>query len=376
MSGDLYIFSDPHLGVNRRQHTTVGSRELLKNNIRDHVLEALSHAGADDTVVCAGDFFDTYSNKEADIIVGQELMEGVTYCLAGNHDTSNDANKRGSLEVLSKTGKILAMPVGSAGFIKKQARIGTLNANLYFLPHHSAHEHFERGLQKAYDDVLECRRDTRTDSTGRNLLFLHCNFDQPPERITDTALNLTKEDAEVLLEVFHSVFIGHEHTPASYFDGRLHIVGSVFPTSFGDISDKRMLMLEDDCGLLRVHSRPLWDKESGHKLVPAHTLLDGTANISQFAQFIDIVGTITSEESVELGAAIRRLWETMPGLVAVRNNAEYETLPTAEHDLSATVAIETFGMRTAVDKALVDTNLSTIWDEVLKYWEDKHDLVS
>ena len=44
------------------------------------------------------------------------------------------------------------------------------------------------------------------------------------------------------------MLLGHEHVAREDFDGRLQVIGSHFPTSFSDLSDKRHLIFDTDTG--------------------------------------------------------------------------------------------------------------------------------
>ena len=94
---------------------------------------------------------------------------------------------------------------------------------------------------------------------GGEILLLQCKFDAPAQRdLSETELNLSRENAEELLKVFKYILIGHEHNAAEHFDGRLKIVGSVYPTSFNDMKSKRYLTYENG----EFTSHETWSKDN------------------------------------------------------------------------------------------------------------------
>ena len=97
--------------------------------------------------------------------------------------------------------------------------------------------------------IPHCRTQTdfemQLDQAGSgDILCLHCNYDSPFAD-KEQELNLTRERAEQLLERFKFILLGHEHAAADHFDGRLKIIGSLFPTSFGDVGAKHRALVYD-----------------------------------------------------------------------------------------------------------------------------------
>jgi DNA repair exonuclease SbcCD nuclease subunit len=107
------------------------------------------------------------------------------------------------------------------------------------LPHVLSQDLFEQQLTKAEADAKE--------SSTYRVLCLHCNYALGMET-SDSTLNLSRERAAKLLETFHYIFLGHEHTHRTDFDGRLVVIGSWRPTAFDNMDDKYVLLFDDQTG--------------------------------------------------------------------------------------------------------------------------------
>jgi len=297
----ITIFSDPHLGVNRRSHTTARSRELLKQAVYEPIGKLLFQKLAETSaeIYCLGDLFDKYSNKEAVISQGYTIASKCHIILAGNHDLSNAGNQFSSLELMS-------ILMDSSDILLKSANYGH-----YFIPHQLTQEKFEEELQKAYASIHQ--------SDGTNCLFLHCCYNSPFLDESETALNLTEPLADKLLEKFGRIFIGHEHNYREHKDGRIILTGNTFPTSFGDISDKYIWHL-DGTELIK---EKVWDKSTGYlsiDYVPGMSIPD---RLTTQTQFIDLVGEVDAKDMPDYAEFVTKLWRAgEEHLLMVRNEVK------------------------------------------------------
>ena len=197
----LILYADPHLGLNRTSNTTPASRIKLRESITTTVDDILDHKQNGDFAVCLGDLFDTYSNPENTIRLGESFIELTDLVLAGNHDVVADADEVGSLELLkrTRTDKIVYAP-----FNEPRAELHQFSGiYVVSVPHVTTQELFEESLARAEHLLTEMTLDTRRP----RILCLHCNFDSPHE-LTETSLNLTPEMAERMLKSFNHVFLG------------------------------------------------------------------------------------------------------------------------------------------------------------------------
>lgn len=301
----ITLYSDPHLGLKRQSHTTPASSLRWKQRI----LETVSFILAEEKppLLCLGDVFDSYSNSEEDIYAGYGIALGTDIILAGNHDIVNRADKTGSLQLLRQlfaqrqvSHKIVLPGYGSHAVYSW----GYGQAQFVFVPHVAQKDLFEQALQEA---------EGVAGSSGCPylVLCLHCNYDLS-EGLTgaDTTLNLTQERAYKLLESFHRILIGHEHVARQdHQTDRIQLLGSVFPTSFSDLSDKFYWRYDAQTNLLTKHL--CWSAESGYYKGPASLAPPGK-------EFYDLQDDLNSRECAKLVTSLYDLETTL----AVRLNRE------------------------------------------------------
>lgn len=365
----ILFFSDPHLGVDRRANTTVSSRKRLKERIAKAVGSICDMATqTNSSLVCLGDFFDTYSNSEEDLLTAFPLFQRLDLCLPGNHDVANDKTKRGSFDMLSEVcqrDEVQAprIEVDGEGFHITSLGAGA-DARVWSVPHHANQSRFENTLQNVYEGGA------KDSPTQPKILLLHCNYNLPEALSTDTALNLTEEDAEILLEVFDYVLLGHEHTPAEYFGGRLKVVGSLFPTSFADISDKRVLSFDTDTGEMESHQ--VWSAAEGYKEIPAATLFNLEVVVPPTCQFIRVVGKVDMGDVRALGQAMQsKLWKAYDGqLLAVKDATT--VLRSDKTLMLEGEGAESMSLPDLLERELEGTPMYGLWREVYESHLEKN----
>jgi hypothetical protein len=183
---------------------------------------------------------------------------------------------------------------------------------LVAVPHVSDQALFEYALADAYELAESI------PAGSRKYLLLHCNYDNP---FTDeTSLNLTRENAEELLQVFDYILLGHEHQPREDLGGRLIIVGNPMPTSFADISNKRIIRIEDDGSLKSV---PVWLEREHSWVGDWNKVVDSfLPSAASQLQFIRLVGKVEPGQLVDLGKTVRKLWADMPELLCLKVDVE------------------------------------------------------
>lgn len=231
----VLIYSDPHRGLRRAANFTPDSNARREAETGKALLDLLTTAKQEgDFVICAGDFFDTESNSEATILEALPIAEQTDLILAGNHDVPNREGRASSLDLIREVfpKKIVSNETGT--------ELGLGSTRFFFVPHKLTQEAFEGALDRAEQRAAAVPL--------YRVLVLHCNFDLPEAFLTGTELNLSRARAEQLLGTFHSIAIGHEHTAADHYDGRLKIVGSVFPTAFDNMGQKRVLVYDTETG--------------------------------------------------------------------------------------------------------------------------------
>lgn len=236
------IYSDPHLEAQREAHTTFESRTRLRSRIADTVMTLLIQPGADYTI-CLGDLFDRYSNPEEAVKSAIPIVERTDLVLAGNHDLVNRESKIGSLQLLHEffPNKFLISDWGAA----ESSYFDVGKTRFAAIPHVISQDLFGQAVGDAISAVEQW--------PGYKVLLLHCNYDRGYTDGTETAINLPSSMAADLLRHFHTIFLGHEHHPAEFFEGRLVLLGNTYPTSFSDLSDKRTILYDTELGSWESH---------------------------------------------------------------------------------------------------------------------------
>lgn len=308
---DILVFTDPHLGKNLVSHTTLDSRRRLRDGIYYHnrgLVDRFPHA----IKACLGDLFDRFTNPEDVIWQGMRLADLVDYIMAGNHDLVNDRGRLGTLQLMDKArpGVIQLTPFGEARGFLHDVRPGV---SFLFIPHHSTDALFHESLVAAENWV-------RGKAAGTTAyLCVHCNYDSG-FATDDTALSLSRKQAKQLLDAgFDYILVGHDHHPREDFDGRVVILGNTHPTGFGDITDKRVLLIRPD-GRHEFHT--VWYRNIGYLHIEVNDLLAPEVEFQpNGVQFVEITGEIEAGRVMDLARAVRKLWQG--GLpLAVRNRVE------------------------------------------------------
>ncbi len=221
----ILFYSDPHFGLARRENVTETSLRAREAYCMGYLSQLTQGY---DQVICLGDLFDKASNKEEVILRAAKAVEHTDYIMAGNHDLINREGAISSLSLLKEIypDKVILNPVIVNGPVR-----------LYFVPHHRTQAEFDQALEIAFDSA-------DPQALRSNFLLLHCNFDSPyADKEQD--LNLTGAQAEQMLTRFDTILIGHEHAGRDLLGGRVKIVGSLFPTSFGDAGAKHRALVYD-----------------------------------------------------------------------------------------------------------------------------------
>lgn len=286
------IYSDPHIGVSRKANTTRESSDRLKKKVFQVVNDLLSWPEYRMfTKICCGDLFDKFHNDEEAFLQGYEIASKTGIVLAGNHDMQKDLTLTSSLDALDKIFEALRDAAYPAPKILRHQNVGIHSVVLHnhrFIPHRPTQEEFEK-----------CLRDLPA-TTEPDYLYLHCSYERDfgnDYTGEESSLNLTDEMATKVLEKgYRRIFLGHEHKPAEYLDGRVIIVGNTYPTSFGDLSDKRFILLDTETDI--VQSVPLFSVNDLTWHGPVSAAFE---NYKPFMSLVDDLGT---EETAKI---VRRL---------------------------------------------------------------------
>jgi DNA repair exonuclease SbcCD nuclease subunit len=258
------IYSDPHLGLKRKQNFTARSAAARDNE----AIASLHNFVSEDSSrkLCLGDFFDTTHNDEQTLLKALPIAAQTSYVQTGNHDIPNRAGAASSLLLLSEV--VDTVPA----YDPAEPCIDAVTygrTKFTFLPHVLSQELFEKQLDRAVEAATE---------GTYHVLCLHCNYAFGRE-MGDATLNLSRERAAKLLEKYHYIFLGHEHTHRTDFDGRLVVIGSWRPTAFDNMDDKYVLLFDDEAGT--YEKQRVWSAQEQYAELDASDVVL-TANPRQY----------------------------------------------------------------------------------------------
>lgn len=363
------FWSDPHLGLNRTSHTTPQSRvklqqalygqaiRIVRSNIKesDPIWESLNGP----PVVCLGDLFDQATNDELTIAQGASIAEYCKAVLAGNHDHTNRDSAMPSLRLVADVRAAENIYISEDNDSYDYVSLPPYAA-MVLVPHKLTQELFGQTLQRVYEERLRNRQayEEKEDTPPLTVLCLHCNYNSG-FATDDATLNLPREDAALLLEVFDYVLIGHEHIARDDFDGRLQVLGNIHPTSFSDISDKFVWDLYEDGTL---EPRRVWSADNAMK-VSWQVLLDTPAMREgnwEGLQFIDITGTAPASRLPDIAKAVSELWRISPDALMIRNSVVSEEL-----EITQVEAHRALDIPTKIAEELKGTDMQPLWENLV-----------
>lgn len=345
----IRFFTDPHIGLNRTSHTTPASRAKLKQALVDQVL-ALQDT--DLRTVCLGDLFDTFDTDNQSLLNGIDIFKRNDLTLFGNHDLSNRVDQLSSIEVANRIcnpGDIFLER--DNGVTSPTANtMGSVKGKMWWVDHKLNQEIFEGALQDAYDRAGE-----------GDILLLHCNYNSP-FATQESTLNLSRDDAETLLEKFSYILMGHEHMPREDFDGRLILLGNTHPTGFSDISDKFAYDFEiEDGKVISIVKEQIWDENLGY-LSLDWTDLSELTDVSPMVQFIEVKGTADQQHMPFIASQVAKLWTLSDNLLMVRNAV---TSIAGVNEITINEATRCQSVPERISTELAGTKLEPLWSAYL-----------
>lgn len=359
---NITIFTDPHLGTARQAHTTRESSEALKQALYWQAMSIVNTGSF--PKVCVGDLLDKSTNNE--VIIGQasDVAKECEWVLAGNHDETNREGTLSTLRLLKHQGlPIVATPNLTDPYFE-------VRESMYLVPHHASQEVFEQAMRIAAIHAKKHR-----DGLA-SYLFLHCNYDFNLAT-EDNTLNLRRDLAQELIAAFDYIFIGHEHNGSTDLGGQVVVLGNTHPTSFHDIGDKFIYHLELETATLTKEL--VWSVETHYREIK----IGGEIPDLEGVQFVDVTGTDSVANAVEVSEFIREIWKAAdyeacgaPGdtqasgelqkcndLFAVRNKVDIkDSLQDVDTDIEGVVAED---LKTRISRDLAGTDLAPLFAELV-----------
>ncbi len=349
------LFTDPHLGGKRSANTTPASRARMQENVFNSVESIVSSGGPEEELFCLGDLFDSYSNSEMVIARALPLLQKMSFCMAGNHDLVHDNIKTGTLELLMDLKETENTQFAYCQFDSREVFERVVGNTVYYaVPHISDQERFELTLADALDEAKNSR--ARMKDYQPHYLLLHCNYDNP---FTDeTSLNLTRENAEELLEVFDYLVLGHEHNHRTDFGGRLVVLGNTYPTNFGDIGDKHFMIVDDTTGeyILQTH----WRKEVHYWEVDWRNAGAVSTDLLDRITHVKITGEVAPSDVKQYSHTMKSLWSNLPNICCIKSEVQFEGINATDMDTQGSLD----RLPQIISKQLEGTEYEALWKEL------------
>lgn len=308
----ITFFTDPHIGLGARTNTSSKSSPALDTKLTSVATAIALTTG---NKVLAGDLFHRSHNREGVIAAGINIANNCDIVVGGNHDFTNRTDDKSSMDILAEVCDSVLMTQTGQVTIHPDLEFDS-GEKLTVIPHHSSQDLFDKAVIEA------CK-------FKRNIVVLHCNYNNPFVEEIDTALNLTPEQATELLKHYDYIVIGHEHNHRWEMDGRLLALGNTHPTGFSDISNKYVWSFTVEDGFTK---NLIWNKEDNYATFAASEIYDlpeSEFDIVEGAiapQFVDITGALEAENMPALSHKIALIWEKWsPFMVRNQVNAVTET---------------------------------------------------
>jgi len=137
-------------------------------------------------------------------------------------------------------------------------------------------------------DFLQALSELQPVPGDVNILCLHTNMYAEGFSTAEVENNLTVELAAELADAFDLVVSGHEHNRMTKHG--VHMVGSIYPHNFGDISTKSVLLYDTETG--EVSYEVTWNVSNYSELSVDEFL---EVPVDHGYDFIEVVGEVKPE---------------------------------------------------------------------------------
>ena len=272
----IKFVGDIHFGK-RPSHSSKASAFRHKKKVDGAIGRALGTPH--DVCVQLGDLFDSYTANNNDMARAASVSREFDFMLMGNHDFSHNSFNVSALEDLAD---ISGAPIVVAP-CTHTVEGRNYSLELHLVPYMPTQAEFLTELDKL-----------KPVPGSVNILALHTNMYGEGFNAAEVENNLTKEKALELTSRFDLVVSGHEHNGAVKHG--VHMVGSVYPHNFGDISSKYVLIFDTETR--EVTKEPIWDARVGYASVTPEEFLE--LDTYTHLDFIEILGSVASTDILSL----------------------------------------------------------------------------
>jgi len=285
--GDLHFGKKPPHSTKRSAARHQGYADFQLDTVK------LSHDV--DLVVQLGDVFDSHHVNNTTFVRALNALDKMDYVLGGNHDFSHNTYNRSALADLADitTAEVILEPqVRVIAYKGRSVSLGYL----HFIPYQPTQELF-----------LQCLSNlTLGDARGvPNIICLHTNMYPENFEGTEAENNLSEEMARDLYSKGFSLIVsGHEHNACE--KAGVHMVGSILPFSFGEMTDKSVLIVDLSDLRNNIQKSFTWLKHKEYLELSAKEFLD--LKIKDTPGFVEIVGEVMPDKVLGVAKKMRELF--------------------------------------------------------------------
>lgn len=280
----MIIVGDIHIDK-RFPYTNKKTHERWRD-LQDHTINVIFKKAPPAFQV--GDLFDNFMvTAEQFVRADHEVASKCIHTLAGNHDLSNNIDKKSAVQLLLNS-------------VERMTCVAVHGINYILVPHQLTQEAFE-------DCLASVERCCSTQIP--NVLLLHCNYGD--REGTQTENYLRPDVARELVSKVNGIVFGHEHNGGYRGSESVVAVGSILPMNFGEMTDKFVWDVEDWKAI------KVWDSELNYKkLHYKEFLLMPLVNL----QFIELVGEVNPAESLAVKRLIAMWYSESETIIAIKDS--------------------------------------------------------
>lgn len=307
MSESVRIVGDLH--IDKRFPYTNRAKAANWDEYRRNVRKLVFHKGGP-TTFQLGDLFDTYQVSSQYFIQGMAVADKCKAVLPGNHDIAKNTEIRSSVYDLNHL---------IVGVVANQVKVCRVeDSSFVIVPHQLTQPDFDHVLSELVTTMQEL-------SSKFIYILLHANFGDHVGALSENYIK--REQAKALLDAgATTLFCGHEHNYSEPMQGVV-MVGSLYPTNFGEMEDKFFIDLNPRTG--EWNTVKSWDAEQCYTKVSGYEdiqkILLGYRPWPNKVQFIEFEGVLPLSDALELTQRIAKAYQEDTHLIAVKSNITIET---------------------------------------------------
>lgn len=331
-------------------HSSRESARLAKSFRHLQMVELLE-GFKNDCIVSLGDFFDSFTVTNNDFYRASTLAERFHIILGGNHDYSQDASKVSALSDLQSSRSSLLVADSELTKVEIPTRRGSVW--LYLFPHAPTQTIMGERLEELLYSVQ------RDPPPADSILCLHANYNRGYSDAGEIENNFSEEWANKLSPYFSYIITGHEHNHKSAPAELVHLIGSPYPMTFGEMQDKYVMHFSPEEGLSKTQT---WSREKWYLSVTPQEFWE--IPLGREVDFIEIVGKIRVEEVSSVAKKRNELLQAGK-VLAIKNSTESEVFHLSKDSKAQIDSWESCARARAEKDGLVD-----LFNDTYKSWRE------